>query len=71
MINTSSADAGQLPLVTVQRSVALVPSGTPVTTEVGDAGDATTAVPFTTLQMPEPVNAGVADSVKEEPLQIV
>ena len=50
---------------TVQRSVALVPGGTPDTSELGDAGDAMVAVPLTTLHTPAPTIGWVADNVKD------
>ena len=67
----SSEDEGQLPLDTVQRSVALVPGRTPDTTELGDAGNAMVAVPLTTLHTPAPVNGVVADIVKDGTLHKV
>ena len=52
---TSSVDAGQLPLVIVQRKVALVPAGTPVTPELAEDAVVIVAVPLTTVQVPVPV----------------
>jgi hypothetical protein len=67
---TSSVDV-QAPFVIVHRSVAVVPTGTPVTVEVGDEGVVTVAVPVTTVHKPVPVTGALPASVKFPLLQIV
>ena len=61
---TSSDDDGQEPFEMVQRSVAEVPAGMPVTEVVAEELDAMTAVPLTTLQSPVPVVGVLAAMVK-------
>ena len=68
---TSSVEMGQLPLVTVQRSEALVPWGIPVTEDVGDEGVIMVAVPLTKDQAPVPPAGALAPSVKLPALQTV
>ena len=68
---TSSVDAGQLPLVIVQRSVALVPAGTPVTPEVAEEAVVIVAVPLTTVQVPVPVVGTLPASVNAPLLHCV
>jgi hypothetical protein len=65
---TSSVDV-HVPLVIVHLSVALVPTGTPVTVEVADDGVVIVAVPLTTLHTPVPVEAAFPASVKDPLLQ--
>ena len=62
---TSSVEVGQLPLAIVQRNVALVPSGTPVTPEVAEDGVVMVAVPLTTVHVPVPVVGAFPASVNE------
>ncbi len=62
---TSSVETGQLPLAIVQRNVALVPSGTPVTPEVAEEGVVIVAVPLTTIHVPVPVVGTFPASVNE------
>ena len=66
---TSSADAVQGALLMVQRRVALLPAGTPVTVEVGEEGVVIVAVPLTTLQLPVPTVAVLPANVNEPLLQ--
>jgi len=63
-VNTTSSVDVQVPLVVVQRSVALVPTGTPDTVEVADDAFEMVAVPLTTVQVPEPVVGALPASVK-------
>ena len=65
---TSSVDV-QAPFVIVHLSVALVPTGTPVTVEVGDEGVVMVAVPVTTVHKPVPITGALPASVKLELLQ--
>jgi hypothetical protein len=67
---TSSVDAVQLPLLIVQRSVALEPAGTPVTPEVAEDDVVIVAVPLTTLQAPVPVVGVLPASVNEPSLHL-
>ena len=67
---TSSVDV-QAPFVIVHLSVALVPTGTPVTVEVLDVGVVMVAVPLTTVHAPVPVTGALPASVKFPLLQIV
>ena len=62
---TSSVDAVQVPLLIVQRSVALEPDGTPVTPEVAEDDDVIVAVPLTTLQVPVPVTGTLPANVND------
>ena len=66
----SSVDV-QAPFVIVHLSVALVPTGTPVTVEVLDVGVVMVAVPVTTVHKPVPVTGALPASVKFPLLQIV
>jgi hypothetical protein len=66
---TSSAEAVQGALLMVQRNVALVPLGTPVTVEVGDEALVIVAVPLTTDQEPVPTVAVLPARVNEPLLQ--
>ena len=61
---TSSLLSGQLPFVIVQRKVALVPKGTPVTPLVAEPGVVTVAVPPTMLHAPLPTTAAFPARVK-------
>lgn len=63
---TSSWDV-QVPLVVVQRNVALVPAGIPVTLDVGDDAVVMVAVPLTTVQRPVPV-VGTLPAIVNDPL---
>ena len=65
---TSSVDV-QAPFVIVHLSVALVPTGTPVTAEVLDVGVVIVAVPVTTLHKPVPTVGLLPASVKFPLLQ--
>lgn len=69
--NTTSSVEEHVPLVIVQRSVALVPAGTPVTPEVAEEGVVMVAVPLTTLHVPVPTLAVLPASVKEPLLHCV
>ena len=53
----------------VQRSVALLPDGTPVTVDVRDDGVVIVAVPETKLHIPVPTVGALPDSVKLPLLQ--
>jgi hypothetical protein len=64
VITTSSVVDAHDPFDTVQRSVALVPTGTPVTVVLKEFTLVTVAVPDTTLHTPVPVAGLVAFSVK-------
>ena len=55
LISTSSVLAVQLPLLIVQRNVA-VPAVKPVTPDVAEDGVVIVAVPLTTLQLPVPTD---------------
>lgn len=52
---TSSAESGQVPLLIVQRKVALAPIVRPVSPEVGDAAVVIVAAPAIKVHSPEPV----------------
>jgi hypothetical protein len=65
---TSSVDAVQVPLLIVQRRVALEPAGTPVTPEVADDDVVIVAVPLVTVQAPVPVVGLLPASVNEPSL---
>ena len=71
LVSTTSSVEEQVPLVIVQRSVALVPAGTPVTPEVAEEGVVMVAVPLTTLQVPVPTLAVLPASVKDPLLHCV
>ena len=58
-------DAVQLPLLIVQRSVALEPAGTPVTPEVAEEDEVIVAVPLVTVHAPVPVVGALPASVNE------
>ncbi len=58
------------PFEIVQRRVADVPTGTPVTPDVANVGVVIVAVPVTTVHRPVPVTAGVAANVKLPLLQL-
>ena len=69
---TSSVELGQeLPGSMVQRNVAEVPAGTPVTPEVGLVGVVILAVPEKTDQEPVPAVGTFPASVKEPLSQFV
>ena len=61
----------QDPLVIVHFKTALVPTGTPVTDDVGDNGVVIAAVPLNTLHVPTPTNAVFPAKVKDPELQFV
>ena len=63
-VSTTSSVDEQVPLVVVQRRVALVPAGTPVTLEVAEEDVVIVAVPLTTVQVPEPVVGTLPARVK-------
>ena len=67
---TSSTEAAQLALVTDQRSVALVPTGTPDTVEDAKLAPAIVAVPLITVQLPVPMVGTLAASVKSPLLHL-
>ncbi len=70
MVNTtSSVDAVQVPLLMLQRSVALLPAGIPVTVDVRDDGVVIVAVPETKLHAPVPIVGALPDNVKVPLLQ--
>jgi hypothetical protein len=56
-----------MPLLIVQRNVALVPAGTPVIVVVADVGVVTVAVPLTTLHTPVPT-VGTLPAIVNVPL---
>jgi hypothetical protein len=62
---TSSKLAVQGLLLIVQRKVALVPTGTPVTVDVGDEASVIVAVPDSTVHVPVPEVAVLPASVKD------
>ena len=65
MVRTiSSVTDAQLPLLTVQRNVAVVPAVIPVTVVVADEGLVIVAVPERTLHIPVPTAGTVAPIVK-------
>jgi hypothetical protein len=68
---TSSVDTGQLPLAIVQRRVALVPSGTPVTPDVEEDAVVMFAVPLTNVHVPVPVVGTLPASVNAPLLHCV
>ena len=61
---TSSVEAAHGALDMVHLKVALVPTGTPVTADVGEAGVVIVAVPLTTVHKPVPTAGVLAASVK-------
>jgi hypothetical protein len=61
---TSSVLGVQVPLLMVQRRVALVPTGTAVTPLISEPGVVTVAVPPITLHVPLPVTAALPARVK-------
>jgi hypothetical protein len=65
----SSVEGVQAPLAMVHRSVAEVPTGTPVTPEVAKEGVVIKAVPETSVHAPVPTAAGVAAKVVVVTLQ--
>ena len=66
----SSDDEPQLPLVMVQRSVALVPTGMPVMVVVGEPGVVMVAVPLATVHTPVPDVAALPVMANEPELQL-
>ena len=70
LVKTTSSVDVQVPLVVVQRSVALVPAGMPVTVEVADDGVVIVAVPLISVHRPVPVEGVFAASVKLPLLQL-
>jgi hypothetical protein len=66
---TSSVDTAQIPLVIVQRRVAVDPAANPVTVELNSVGVVTVAVPEITVHAPEPVVGLFPARVKLETLQ--
>ncbi len=65
LVNTiSSKVLAQLPLFTVQRTIALLPATIPVMVVVANAGLVIVAVPDSTLQAPVPIAGAVAAIVK-------
>jgi hypothetical protein len=67
---TSSVEAVQAPLLMVQRSVALVPTGTPLTAEAAELALTIVAVPLTTDQLPVPTEGVLPNKVKLPLLQL-
>jgi len=65
LVSTTVSEDVQVPLVVVQRSVALVPAGTPVTVELAEDGVVIVAVPLTSVQRPVPTLGALPVSVKE------
>ena len=61
--NTSSLFEAHEPFDTVQRNVALVPTGTPVTVVLKELALLIVAVPDTTVHEPVPITGAVALSV--------
>ena len=59
----------QDPLVIVHCKTAFVPTGTPVTVDVGDEGLEIVAVPLNTIHVPTPTNAVFPANVKDPELQ--
>ena len=67
----TSSVATQVPLVTVHRSVTLLPAETPVTVLVGEAGVVMVADPLMIDQLPVPTPGVLAAMVNEEALHRV
>lgn len=67
---TSSVEAVHGALLMVQRKVALVPAGTPVTVEVRDVGVVMVAVPLITVHKPEPMVGALPARVNDPLLQL-
>jgi hypothetical protein len=67
LVNITSSNTEHGPSVTVHRKVAEVPSGTPVTADVGDDGVVIDADPATTVQSPLP-EVGVLPAKVNDPL---
>ena len=63
-VRTTSSETIHGPSVTVQRSVAEVPAGTPVTAVVGEDGVAIETDPATTVQSPLPEDGALPANVK-------
>ena len=70
-VSTTSSVRTQLPLVIVQRKVALVPAAIAVTVLVADVGVVMFAVPLTTLQTPLPIVGVLPAKVNELLLQLL
>src|SRR5690606_31226436 len=64
LVSTTTSDVEQGPLLMVHLSVTLVPTGTPVTVVVGDAGLVMSAVPASMVQSPVPTPAALPANVK-------
>src|SRR5258706_230378 len=64
LVNSTSSKVLQLPLVIVQRKVALLPAAKPVTVLVFEVGVVIVTAPLNTLHKPVPVVAAVPASVK-------
>jgi len=67
---TSSVDAAQGAFEIVHLKVALVPTGTPVTPDTGEAGVVIEAVPLTTVHTPVPIVGVLPANVKLPLLQL-
>ncbi len=68
-VNTTSSEDVQVPLVMVQRSVALLPAVIPETADVAEVALAIVAVPLTILHVPVPVVGDLPASVNDPLLQ--
>ena len=68
-MTTSSEEAGQTPLEMIHRKVAEAPTVNPVTAEEAEEGVETEAEPETTVQVPRPTPAELAEREVEERLQ--
>ena len=64
MVMITSSEVLQLPLLIVQRNVALLPAARPVTVLVFEAGVVIVTAPLTTLHKPVPVVAALPAKVK-------
>jgi hypothetical protein len=65
LVSTTSSKLVHVPLLIVQRNVALVPAAKPVTPLTADPGVVTETAPLTTLHNPVPGPGTFPPSVKE------
>src|SRR5688500_345 len=63
-VTVTSSNALQVPFVTVQRTIALVPTATPVTVVIGELGVVIVADPEIKLHTPEPTDGVLCVIVK-------
>jgi hypothetical protein len=66
LVKITTLELVHVPFVIVQRNVALVPEGTPVTVVTGDVKSVIVAVPLTKVHPPVPTKGVLADNVKVE-----